>query len=457
MAPQSLLQLCTKTAIRSVRYLKDIGELPYPLARPFLLKVESPQQLRSIELQSPHIMKDDKELWMEFIKRDIPSWEQFELPEESDCWYDVYCDLQEQVAREVDKDAEAMHMALQRINAQRAEQGAKFVNDRSVRLPKERPTEAQKYAMYDRKMGGIAPVFVSTVGKPCMDPLSAPRWTYERPDIPRETKRVKPAGIFAPVKRKSNLAIPTHHLKNRASQIKQAPRSLVEQHKQPAPPRVVGHISTPVSTVSKPTTSFATARPGLPGPSSSDPLLREREARLRALTSKKTGVPAAETPPKPVTSSKSTIRPSIETPTLFATSPTSNPGNASSPTETAKPVLFAPSSSSKFRSIEQPSFSEPADSAPAAASPPASATTSTPSPETKKSARKRAGSFSPTTMGPYRTSASPSPERRFKRPLEGNADSDIGDSSTSPQARPMIIKKRPAPSIFIQPKRKRVA
>ncbi|GAD98213.1 RNA polymerase II transcription factor SIII (Elongin) subunit A [Paecilomyces variotii No. 5] len=446
MPPQSLLQLCTKTAIRSVKYLRDIGELPYCLARPFLLKVESPQQLRSIELQSPHIMKDDKELWLEFIKRDIPSWERFELPEESDYWYDVYCDLQEQISREVDRDAEAMHMALQRINSQRAEQGAKLINEKSARLlPKERPTEAQKYAMYDRKMGGIAPVFVSTVGKPCLDPLSAPRWTYERPDIPRETKKVKPAGIFAPVKRKSNLAIPTHRLKNRASQIKQAPRSLVEQHKQPAPPRVVRHISRPVSTVSKPTASFATTKPASPGPSSPDPSLLEREARLRALTSKKSGVPATQTTPKPV--SKTTIKPSIEMPPLFATSPTIKPIKASSPTATAKPTLFSPSSSSKFKSIDESSSTETAASTPA--------TTATPSSEMKRSTKKRAGSFSPPVMGSRRTSASPSPQRQLKLPLE-DMDSGMGEPSDSPQARPMVIKKRPAPSIFIQPKRKKV-
>lgn len=399
-------------------------------------------------------MKEDKELWVEFIKRDVPSWERFELPEESDCWYDVYCDLLEQISREVDKDAEAMHMALQRINAQRTEQGSKFVNDKSIRLPKEQPTVQQKYAMYDRKMGGIAPVFVSTVGRPCMDPLSAPRWTFGKPEIPRERKR-GPAGIFTPVKRKNNLAIPTHRLNNRASQIKQAPRSLVEQHKSPAAAKIVRHINTPVSIASRPEKSPATVKPSLPNLSGSDPALREREMRLRALTSKKPGVPAIQES-RTALSAKPTIRPSIEIPTLFATSPTSKFGNPLSPTEASRPVLFAPSSSSKFKSIEEPSSAELTESVPAAASPPATNATTAPSSETK-ARKKRAGSFSPPTMRPYRISASPSPQRQLKELRDGNTDSDVGDRSNSPPVRPMVIKKRPAPSIFIQPKRKKVS
>lgn len=70
MPPPSLLQLCTATAIRNVKRmqrpistledlnrvltidayteLNDIGNIPYVLARPFLVKVESPEKLVSL-------------------------------------------------------------------------------------------------------------------------------------------------------------------------------------------------------------------------------------------------------------------------------------------------------------------------------------------------------------------------------------------------------------------------
>lgn len=69
MPVPSLLQLCTATAIRNVKCtcilakyglhracvltalhradLNDIGSIPYALARPFLLKIESPERLVS--------------------------------------------------------------------------------------------------------------------------------------------------------------------------------------------------------------------------------------------------------------------------------------------------------------------------------------------------------------------------------------------------------------------------
>jgi elongin-A len=73
MPAPTLRQLCTATAIRNVKCkwprsrfhldrthadficfldLNDIGNVPYTLARPFLLKIESPEKLVSWLLQS---------------------------------------------------------------------------------------------------------------------------------------------------------------------------------------------------------------------------------------------------------------------------------------------------------------------------------------------------------------------------------------------------------------------
>lgn len=71
MPPPSLLQLSTAAAIRNVKCmqipasklslltiisdLNDIGNIPYALARPFLLKIESPEKLVSGPILSYHI------------------------------------------------------------------------------------------------------------------------------------------------------------------------------------------------------------------------------------------------------------------------------------------------------------------------------------------------------------------------------------------------------------------
>ncbi|OJJ50479.1 hypothetical protein ASPZODRAFT_187431 [Penicilliopsis zonata CBS 506.65] len=202
MPSQSLLQLCTATAIRNARYLTDIGSVPYVLARPFLLKIESPEKLRSLELLSPHIAEEDSELWLEFIKRDIPNWESYDLPENPDCWYDVYCGLRDHVQQAVEKDAEQLKVALQGITSEREKNSAKLVSDhQSARLPLPRPSLKQRLA---------------------------------RSSLSRETK--KKSNIFAPPKRNSALSVPTKNLSSRASRVQMAPRSLVEAHRHPDPP-----------------------------------------------------------------------------------------------------------------------------------------------------------------------------------------------------------------------------
>ncbi|RAL15076.1 elongin A domain-containing protein [Aspergillus homomorphus CBS 101889] len=288
MPPPSLLQLCTATAIRNIKHLDDIGNIPYALARPFLLKVESPEKLRALELQSPHLMQDDEELWLEFIKRDIPRWEEYDLPEKPDCWYDVYCDLREQVQRAVDEDAEKLKMALDGISSERAKHSAKLVTDRrSIGLPRERPTMKQRYASLDRKMGGFKPVFVaSKSGASQYDSLGAPAWGFERPSVPRsETKRK--TGIFSATKRNSALAIPTKQLNTRASQIKQAPRSLVEEHRRPVEPAIPRRRDNTTVAMRAPGRSRMQTTAGSTGQNNLEvnSTLRDREARLRAIAS----------------------------------------------------------------------------------------------------------------------------------------------------------------------------
>ncbi|RAK95188.1 elongin A domain-containing protein [Aspergillus ibericus CBS 121593] len=363
MPPPSLLHLCTATAIRNVKHLNDIGNMPYALARPFLLKVESPEKLRSLELQSPHLVRDDEELWLEFIKRDIPRWEEYDLPERPDCWYDVYCDLREQVQRALDEDAEKLKLALDGISSEREKHSAKFVTDRRIiGLPRERPTAKQRYASFDRRMGGIAPVFSSKTGAGPSDPMGSPAWTFGRPQAPRETK--KKNSIFTATRRNTVLTVPTKHLNNRATQVRQAPRALIEEHRRPAEPAVPRRQETPA--LRAPGRSRSQVSTG--SVSQNNPIvnstLREREARLRAITSGR------------------------------ATNPQSQ-----SPAATSKPVGNAPTS--------------------------------------------------PPTRNPSESLA---------KEARSQLRSGVEDTPASPPQppRPAVVRKRPAPSLFIQPKKKKV-
>lgn len=339
-------------------------------------------------------MKDDNELWLELIKRDIPNWEEYDLPEKSECWYELYCDLREQVQKSVDEDAKKMKMALDGIKSERAKHSAKFVTDRrSVRLPRERPTAKQRYASYDRKMGGIAPVFATPKsGLSTADPIGAPAWSFERPQMPRSEAMGAPRkrkNIFTAPKRNSVLTVPTKQLNTRATQIRQAPRSLIEEHRRPSE-QVVARPRPPTL-----------ATPEIPKPSSTptnnerstvaSPSLREREARLRALTS---GSPAGSRTPNP----SEKLRPSSTTPVT---------------------------SHSSARTVSR-----------------------------------NASTMSNEPVGPQPTKAtsrpdSQSPNNRVSQPTR---NTDVGENKESSEQspRPAIVRKRPGPSVFMMPKRRRV-
>ncbi|KAL5051595.1 RNA polymerase II transcription factor SIII subunit A-domain-containing protein, partial [Aspergillus fruticulosus] len=247
MSPPTLRQLCTAAAIRNVKYLNDIGNIPYALARPFLLKIESPEKLRSLELQSPHLMNDDAELWLEFIKRDIPNWDEYQLPEQPDCWYGLYCELREEVQRGVDEDAEKLKMALDGLSSERAKHSTKFVADRrTIGVPRSRTTARHRFSTF----GSFTP---------------------------------KKNNIFSATRRNNALTVPTKQLNNRATQVRQAPRSLIEEHRRPAEPAVARRP--PLRAPGRSSLQYASSTRSHSSPAGHSSSLQEREARLRAITS----------------------------------------------------------------------------------------------------------------------------------------------------------------------------
>jgi len=193
-----------------------------------------------MELLSPQIADEDQEIWLEFIKRDIPQWETYDLPEKTNQWYEVYCDLREIVQRSLDADAERMKMAIDGIQSERARLTPKIISGSRA-----------------RRIGGIGPSFRQRV-------IS---------NAPRKST------IFTPQRRNTSLAMPTKQLNTRATQVRQAPRSLIEEHRRPVEPvpKRNENDRPPVSGLAKQGSQT----------DNSGSSLAEREARLRVLTSGK--------------------------------------------------------------------------------------------------------------------------------------------------------------------------
>ncbi|CAI7672360.1 hypothetical protein PCG10_006755 [Penicillium crustosum] len=343
MPAPSLLHLATATAIRFVKDLDDLGAMPYSLARPILLNIHNPEKLHAIELASPHLAEEDEEMWLELIKRDIPEWEKYQLPEHTNNWYGVYCDLRDQVQRSLDADAEKLKMAIDGISAKRALLTPKLIPEtKGLRMAGSRPSVRQRYTTYNHRTGMVE----------------------------------KKPSIFQPQKRNTALTMPTKSLNNRASQVKRAPIGLVEEHRRPA------EQSTPQpASKAQPLPPRISRRPGMLPPSLQQPTLAKNEARLRALTST-----ASATPPRGASSSDAL-------------------GVKKSPAVASDPKL-------KRRATSPPHGAE---------NPSSSSSSSLPNPPT---------SSLPTSRPP---------------------------SSGPPPPRPGVIRRRPAPSIFMPAKRRHLS
>ncbi|EEP75995.1 predicted protein [Uncinocarpus reesii 1704] len=252
--------MARRACVKQAKGILGVGDAPYELVRSILLKVENPKQLHTIETNSPQLREYTGELWIELIKRDIPFWRKVEFPENPESWYDFYCSLREQAAQELELQAERVKEVMDGLNSQKAKHSAKMVSATMLGLPQQKPTSSQKYANYDRQMGGLQPRFVSAPA-PGQKGLTAysnkAPWSFERPKLRAPPKSRKPAiPVF---KRNDRLCTPTHQLSKKASVVNRAPISFVEDYKMkqrlaqqnakipirtPAPPRASG-ISTP--------------------------------------------------------------------------------------------------------------------------------------------------------------------------------------------------------------------
>ncbi|KAJ5178813.1 hypothetical protein N7492_002023 [Penicillium capsulatum] len=261
MPAPSLLQLATATAVKHHKWLHDIGNLPYVLVRPILLKIDNPEKLHALEVLSPQIAEADRELWLEFIKRDIPQWEQYDLPEQTRDWYGVYRGLREQVQKSLDADAQRLKSAIDGIQTERARLEPKII-------PGPR----------GRHVSGVR---------------SAPRRRYGPSSFMRsDMSGSKKNSIFAPQRRNNALAIPTKDLSTRASQVRQAPRALVEEHRRPVE-QAESKRSEPSIRKPRGVGPFNSQGPSRATPNGISASRTEGEARLLALTSGKS--PASET------------------------------------------------------------------------------------------------------------------------------------------------------------------
>lgn len=173
---------------------------------------------------------------MDMIKRDIPSWRFIQLPETQESWYEYYCTLQEKDAQELELHAAQFSKAMNGFTSQKAKQIPKVVNAKKLGLPQEKPTNMQKYANFDRRMGGLEPVFIKPPppkpGDRGIHPDKKEPLMFLATPKMRDEAKLKPKKSALPVVRRNRrLFVPTHKLNTKASAIFKAPKSFVEDYR----------------------------------------------------------------------------------------------------------------------------------------------------------------------------------------------------------------------------------
>lgn len=234
----------------------------------------SPQ--RELERSSPQLCGADAEIWREFIKRDVPRWEDKpHEPKNPQNWYKVYRKLCIESQQEVEKDAEILRAAMQGIQSERAKHTSKVVDSKTVpRLPRMGGMRVE---------GGRTRTTANKSGNPALLTFGSGSRTktLTGKDVLEKARReAREMSLFSA--KKSILAVPTHKLQGKASQVRTAPHGLLEEHKKPSQPSYINSSAKP-TTIFAPRKRTAENNPSVPGGMTAE----ERESRLKAFTAPK--------------------------------------------------------------------------------------------------------------------------------------------------------------------------
>lgn len=202
--------------MRNFDSVVDIGDLPYEMVRPILKKIVDPEQLRTIESNSPQIAGLDAELWKAFIKRDIQRWEQKWIePARPESWSKVYRKLMKQDNEERAAAEDALRAALNKSKVEKAANQAQIVHS-VIKEPKK-----------------------SSWGS---------SWAQQKPAIGQQALKNARSGqqALAVIKRQAAhqhqvrgviKSTPTHELQTKRGTVTHAPQSMVNQYNKQAPIR----------------------------------------------------------------------------------------------------------------------------------------------------------------------------------------------------------------------------
>ncbi|GAP83403.2 putative RNA polymerase II transcription factor SIII subunit A [Rosellinia necatrix] len=129
---KSLVELCTAVCLRNIKDIDDMGDIPFELVRPIILRIDNPAQLRRVEVNSPHLEEHTPECWRRLIARDFPVLaERYRyVPSNPRSWHKIYAKYRR-------SDADARRAAMEKL--QNAYKEIKKEKDQTPQVGVRRP------------------------------------------------------------------------------------------------------------------------------------------------------------------------------------------------------------------------------------------------------------------------------------------------------------------------------
>lgn len=120
MPAPSLFELATNAAIKNVKSIDDIGDTPLRLVRPILSYINSPEQLKTLEINSPQVRGEVNEVWEALCRKYVLGYRSHPVkPKDPRKWYKFYQKLVEETDANAKKSADALKAALQSKDAEK--------------------------------------------------------------------------------------------------------------------------------------------------------------------------------------------------------------------------------------------------------------------------------------------------------------------------------------------------
>lgn len=126
------MYLAQRKCLQNLKKLDSVGDCPVHLVQNIINKVEDPEQLRRLEVNSPQLVGHTKEAWTNMLQRDVPQVEDrvgdknwrntFFAMDKAGRWWKVYQKIKQDFDKEKDEKAAKLAAQLNGIKKQQQDQ-----------------------------------------------------------------------------------------------------------------------------------------------------------------------------------------------------------------------------------------------------------------------------------------------------------------------------------------------